>query len=122
MVFLLQDDRDPRFVDFLISVCTVNGLPMPKIQKYITDAVLLPSSTQTLHAKFNELDANRDQALSMKEFMDGEWKQGRSHLQSQKLFAKIDANSMMIVLFIVLSRIKHRIPLGRVRTPEFEAV
>ena len=93
MVFLLQDDRDPRFVDFLISVCTVNGLPMPKIQKYITDAVLLPSSTQTLHAKFNELDANRDQALSMKEFMDGEWKQGRSHLQSQKLFAKIDANS-----------------------------
>ena len=28
-----------------------------------------------------------------------------------------DVSSMMIVLFIVLSRIKHRIPLGRVRTP-----
>ena len=26
-------------------------------------------------------------------------------------------SSLMIVLFIVLSRIKHRIPLGRVRTP-----
>ena len=37
-----------------------------------------------------------------------------------KLQAVVDALErvmMMIVLFIVLSRIKHRIPLGRVRTP-----
>ena len=48
----------------------------------------------------------------------------RTHLGGGVLLAVLSVGAasgtgavLMIVLFIVLSRIKHRIPLGRVRTP-----
>ena len=63
--------------------------------------------------------ADRDDSASEADMQDDEWE--RYRIQTCALMTpvhpKYDIQMMMIVLFIVLSRIKHRIPLGRVRTP-----
>lgn len=40
VVELLAEIKDPRYIDFLMSICTCQGQPMPKIQGYITELLL----------------------------------------------------------------------------------
>ena len=44
IVLLLEDIKDPRYVDFLLNICTCDGLPVPNIQDYITEILLITNS------------------------------------------------------------------------------
>ena len=41
---LLEDARDPRYIDFLLSICTADGGPMPAIQRLICEALVRSAS------------------------------------------------------------------------------
>ena len=59
VVELLHEIKDPRYIDFLMSICTCHGEPMPKIQGYITELLLQKNHTHLPLIKLDH-DGNRE--------------------------------------------------------------
>ena len=75
VVELLHDIKDPRYIDFLMSICTCQGEPMPKIQGYITELLLQKNDQHLPQIKLDN-DGNRETLyILVREKHDGnpEW-------------------------------------------------
>jgi len=54
IVSLLRHVKNPTYIDFLLSICTCKGSPMPTIQEYITDLLLVKNERYLPQLKLDD--------------------------------------------------------------------
>ena len=77
VVSLLDDIKDPRYIDFLMSICTCGGAPMAKIQGHITELLLIQNNHllpeirfvgETIHILLNEKHQTLEEWVDVSQF------------------------------------------------------
>lgn len=128
VVLLLDEIKDPRYIDFLMSICTCNSEPMPRVQQYITELLLINNKHHlpqlriengTLHMLIldkgdNQLKADWMDVSTFKKQMEraGKWRDYAFEIMS-KPFASLQPQEKKFRYFVRCTNLFGKLALGR---------
>jgi len=139
IVSLLDDIRDPRYIDFLLSICTCDSTAVPKVQGLITDLLLIQKKHHlpkfkivgsTLHISIDERahsevgadNCGWSEWLDISSFKEqvqrageSKWRDKASEVMS-KPFASLQPREKQFRYFVRCTNLFGKLVLGRNQT------